>query len=84
MAKAKNIEDQMVAYAIQRNTVIATGEIVYFVFLQSKLWTCGLKISEFDFTNFLDKVCIKKKPGKESTVCIVENWDIINGMKGEA
>lgn len=83
MAKELKIEEQFVAYALQKNTVIETGEEVYFIFFQSKLWTHSAQMTKYEFESIFEKVRIKKEETKDGKSCIVENWKIINAIKGE-
>lgn len=83
MSKDLKIEEQFVAYALQKHVCKLDGTETHFIFFRSKLWTHSATLTKYEFDSIFEKVCVKKMESKESTILITTNWNIINAIKGE-
>lgn len=80
MIKTLNIEEQFIAYGFQKNTVIETGEEVYFIFFKSALWTHSAQMNKTEFDGIFHKVSYQTEKIKKTKTCIIENWKIIHAI----
>lgn len=78
------IEDQFVAYALQKHTSKLDGTETHFIFFKSKLWNHTASLTKYEFDSIFEKVCVKKSEPKESTILITTNWTITNAIKGQS
>lgn len=78
------IEEQFVAYALQKHVCKIDGTETHFIFFKSKLWTHSATLSKYEFDSIFEKVCFKKGETKESAILITNNWTIINAIKGQS
>jgi hypothetical protein len=77
------IDEQFVAYALQKNISKLDGTETHFIFFRSHLWTHSANLTKYEFDSIFEKVCIKKEEPKETTISIQINWQIINAIKGQ-
>lgn len=78
------IDEQFVAYALQKHVRKLDNSETYILFLKSKLWTHSVKIDKYEFDSIFEKICFKKETPIESSVSIMVNWKIINATKGQS
>lgn len=78
------IEEQFVAYSLQKNVSKLDGSETNFIFFKSHLWTHCASLTKYEFDSIFEKVCIKKEEPIENTIFITINWTIINAIKGQS
>lgn len=78
-----NIDEQFVAYALQKGFCKLSGEETHFIHFKSKLWNHTATLTKYEFDSIFEKVCIKKEEPKETTITITITWKIINAIKGQ-
>lgn len=80
----QKIEDQFVAYALQKHVSKLDGTETHFIHFKSKLWNHSATLTKYEFDSIFEKVCVKKMETQECTVLITTNWNIINAIKGQS
>ena len=78
------IDEQFVAYGLQKHFWKLDNSETFILFLKSRLWSHSVTISKYEFDSIFEKICFKKEPPIESNVSIMINWKIINATKGQS